>query len=222
MMAKAQSASHAAAGQDITTRAAGSTVPAGAVPAGAVPAGAVAAGAVPAGAVPARAIPAGTPDAAAIARPGAAARPAASAATSASAATAAALAPAPEATHAESPILAPGIRSAPRADRVPGAAPALSAAAAPSSSWQANLARLERLAEVLSHHGLRARLMTPPGRVPSLHVVNPSAAALAEDVYAGRGQDGLWWFWWSWAERITVGEDLEGAASRIEHVLAVG
>jgi len=73
---------------------------------------------------------------------------------------------------------------------------------------------------VLSHRGLRARLLTPPGRVPSLHVVNPSAAALAEDVYAGRGQDGLWWFWWSWAERITVGEDLEGAASRIEHVLA--
>jgi hypothetical protein len=64
--------------------------------------------------------------------------------------------------------------------------------------------------------------MTPPGRVPSLHVVNPAAVALAEDVYAGRGQDGLWWFWWSWAERITVGEDLEGAASMIEHVLAAG
>jgi hypothetical protein len=51
--------------------------------------------------------------------------------------------------------------------------------------------------------------------------VNPSASALAEDVYAGRGQDGLWWFWWSWAERIAAGEDLEGAASRIERVLAV-
>jgi hypothetical protein len=62
--------------------------------------------------------------------------------------------------------------------------------------------------------------MTPPGRVPSLHVVNPGATALAEDVYAGRGQDGLWWFWWSWAERITVGEDLEGAAAMIGHVLA--
>src|SRR6266478_3225293 len=66
--------------------------------------------------------------------------------------------------------------------------------------WQANLARLEGLAEVLAHHVLRARLMMPRGRVPSLHVVNPLAAALTEDVYAGRGQDGLWWFWWSWAE----------------------
>jgi len=89
-----------------------------------------------------------------------------------------------------------------------------------SQVWQANLARLAGLGEVLAQHGLRARLITPPGRVPSLHVVNPQASALAEDVYAGRAQDGLWWFWWSWAERITVGEDLEGAASRIKRVLA--
>jgi hypothetical protein len=93
-------------------------------------------------------------------------------------------------------------------------------AVAHSQTWQTNLARLEGLAMVLVHHGLRARVMTPPGRVPSLHVVNPGASALAEDVYAGRGQDGLWWFWWSWAERIAAGEDLEGAASMIERVLA--
>jgi len=89
-----------------------------------------------------------------------------------------------------------------------------------SQVWQANLARLAGLGEILGQHGLRTRLITPPGRVPSLHVVNPHACALTEDVYAGRGQDGLWWFWWSWAERITVGEDLEGAASRIARVLA--
>jgi hypothetical protein len=89
-----------------------------------------------------------------------------------------------------------------------------------SQVWQANLARLAGLGEILDQHGLRTRLITPPGRVPSLHVVNPQASALAEDVYAGRAQDGLWWFWWSWAERITLGEDLEGAASRIKRVLA--
>jgi hypothetical protein len=82
------------------------------------------------------------------------------------------------------------------------------------------LSRLEGLAEVLSHHGLRASLMAPPGRVPSLHVVNPAASVLAEDVYTGRGQDGTWWFWWSWAERIAAGEDLEGAAAMIKQVLA--
>jgi hypothetical protein len=82
------------------------------------------------------------------------------------------------------------------------------------------LNRLEGLAEVLAHHGLRTTLMTPPGRVPSLHVVNPAASALAEDVYAGRGQDGTWWFWWSWAERIAEWEDLEAAATLIKRVLA--
>lgn len=88
------------------------------------------------------------------------------------------------------------------------------------SAWSANLARLEGLASVLTARGLLAQVLTPPGRIPSLHVVNPMAAALAEDVYAGRGQDGAWWFWWSWAEQIATGEDLEGAAALIEHVLA--
>jgi hypothetical protein len=82
------------------------------------------------------------------------------------------------------------------------------------------LARLEGLASRLADRGLRARLMTPPGRVPSLHVVNPAVTSLAEDVYAGRAQDGLWWFWWSWADQIAPGEDLEGAAAVISRVLA--
>jgi len=89
-----------------------------------------------------------------------------------------------------------------------------------SVTWQTNLARLQGLAEVLVRRGLRAKIITSPGRVPSLHVVNPLAGALAEDVYAGRGQDGLWWFWWSWAERITLSEDPEAAAALIERVLA--
>jgi hypothetical protein len=84
----------------------------------------------------------------------------------------------------------------------------------------AYLDRLERLAEVLARHGLRARLVTPAGRVPSLHVSNPAAAALAEDIYAGPGQDGVWWFWWSWAERIALSDDLPTAATLISRVLA--
>ena len=52
----------------------------------------------------------------------------------------------------------------------------MSATQAPESqTWQANLARLEDLAGVLIRHGLRARVVTPPGRVPSVHVVNPAA-----------------------------------------------
>src|SRR5260370_39799621 len=86
-------------------------------------------------------------------------------------------------------------------------------------SWRANLARLEGLAAILADRGLRTRLLTPRGRVPSLHVVNPLASSLAEDVYAGRGQDGRWWVWWSWADRVAAGEDVEGAAARGRRVL---
>jgi hypothetical protein len=89
-----------------------------------------------------------------------------------------------------------------------------------ADSPRAYLGRLEGLAQAVAQHGLRARLVTPPGRVPSLHVVNPHASALAEDVYAGPCQDGQWWFWWSWAERIAAGDDLAGAAMRISRVLA--
>jgi hypothetical protein len=82
------------------------------------------------------------------------------------------------------------------------------------------LDHLERLGEELASRGLRARLAAPPSRVPSLHVVNPSATALAEDVFAACGQDGIWWFWWSWAERISLVDDVDMAASRIARVLA--
>ena len=79
---------------------------------------------------------------------------------------------------------------------------------------------LEKLAEELSHRGLEAWLMAPSGRVPTLYVANPAARALEENVYAGCGKDGMWWFWWSWAERIAVADDLDLAAATIVWVLA--
>jgi hypothetical protein len=79
---------------------------------------------------------------------------------------------------------------------------------------------LEKLADELSHRGLEAWLMAPPGRRPSLYVVNPAARALEENVYVGCGKDGIWWFWWSWAERIAVADDVDLAATTIVRVLA--
>jgi len=93
-------------------------------------------------------------------------------------------------------------------------------ASALSRPDQACTDQLERLAPVLSRHGMTSNLMAPSGRVPSLRVLNPAAPALAEDVYADRCEDGSWWFWWSWAERISAAGDLERAAARIAHVLA--
>jgi hypothetical protein len=83
------------------------------------------------------------------------------------------------------------------------------------------LDRLESLAAELTRHGLTATLTTPLGRVPSLHVVNPLASRLAEDVYVGRSQDGACWFWWPWAERIAPDDDMKAAAQVIARVLAV-
>jgi hypothetical protein len=80
---------------------------------------------------------------------------------------------------------------------------------------------LDKLAEELTHRGFEAWVMAPPGRVPSVYVVNPVARALEENVYAARGKDGLWWFWWSWAERISVADDLDAAATAITRVLAL-
>jgi hypothetical protein len=79
---------------------------------------------------------------------------------------------------------------------------------------------LERLGEELTRRGMQVRMVLPPGRVPSLYVVNPEARALEEHIYAGCGSDGTWWFWWSWAERISATEDLPDAATAIVRVLA--
>ncbi|HEX4833125.1 MAG TPA: hypothetical protein VH478_18755 [Trebonia sp.] len=80
---------------------------------------------------------------------------------------------------------------------------------------------LEKLGEELGHRGLEAWVMAPPGRVPSLYVTNPRARALEENVYAGLCSDGMWWFWWSWAERIGHVDDLGQAADTVSRVLAL-
>lgn len=80
---------------------------------------------------------------------------------------------------------------------------------------------LDKLAEELTNRGLEAWLMAPPGRVPSLYITNPGARALEENVYAAQGKDGLWWYWYSWAERISLADDLDAAANAITRVLAL-
>ena len=84
---------------------------------------------------------------------------------------------------------------------------------------EVQLENLEKLGEELTRRGMQVRLVLPPGRVPSLYVVNPEARALEEHIYAGCGSDGSWWFWWSWAERISATKDLDVAAGAIVRVL---
>jgi len=85
----------------------------------------------------------------------------------------------------------------------------------------AQSAYLDKLAEEMTHRGLEAWVMAPPDRLPSVYVVNPAARALEENVYVLRGKDGLWWFTWSWAERIAIADDLDAAATAIARVLGL-
>lgn len=86
---------------------------------------------------------------------------------------------------------------------------------------RSHIDRLSGLADELAGLGMTARLLTPTGRLPSLRVANPALSRLSEDVYVGRGRDGVWWFWWPWAERIAPGEDCAAAAALIARVLRV-
>ena len=78
---------------------------------------------------------------------------------------------------------------------------------------------LDKLAEELTNRGLEAWLMAPPGRVPSVYITNPRARALEENVYVSKCKDGMYWFWWSWAERISPADDLGASAEKIARVL---
>ncbi|GAA0955743.1 hypothetical protein [Actinocorallia libanotica] len=90
---------------------------------------------------------------------------------------------------------------------------------APLQSMQTRIDYLERLGDELVGRGLRVRLTMPLGTAPCLHVMNPEASALTENILAERGVDG-WWFWWSWAERISAADDVPAAADRVAQVLA--
>jgi hypothetical protein len=79
---------------------------------------------------------------------------------------------------------------------------------------------LEELGDELARRGFRVRIDLPRGQAPSLHVMNPDASALAENILAEDGADG-WWYWWSWAERIAPAYDVSEAARLVARVLAV-
>ncbi|GHH66951.1 hypothetical protein GCM10017673_13320 [Streptosporangium violaceochromogenes] len=83
---------------------------------------------------------------------------------------------------------------------------------------------LRRLASHLEVYSLKARLRSSPGSSshhPHLHVVNPVAPAVTEDVIATDEENGEWWFWLSWAGRIGQAEDVATAAERVAGVLYV-
>src|SRR5256885_2012684 len=77
------------------------------------------------------------------------------------------------------------------------------------------------LASLLERTRLRARLTQPIGRPPTLHVQNPGLPALSEHVRLEPCEQGKWWLWWGWDERIAAVDDLPTAVECIRRVVGV-
>jgi hypothetical protein len=75
-------------------------------------------------------------------------------------------------------------------------------------------AELERLASELRSNGLETHFVTPIGKRPYLHVRNPQARILAENIVTEAG-----WYWYSWAERIAQVSEVVSASEKITRML---
>lgn len=82
------------------------------------------------------------------------------------------------------------------------------------------LDNLDRLGVKLSERGFLIHTVMPTGGLPYLRVVNPTAQVLSERVMCERSTEGVWWYWWPWAQRIARADELSTAVDRVQHVLA--
>jgi hypothetical protein len=74
------------------------------------------------------------------------------------------------------------------------------------------------LAVNLRARGFTAQV-TCAGTRECVGVAHQSVPQLSETVYAAPAEDGTWWFWWSWGDRIAPVRELETAAFKIAYVL---
>jgi hypothetical protein len=78
---------------------------------------------------------------------------------------------------------------------------------------------LEKLAERLQAEGWYARVIASEGQTALLRVVNPLAPPLNDDLALRQDQARLWWFCWSFGDRIAHVDNLDIAVTRIIQVL---
>jgi hypothetical protein len=78
--------------------------------------------------------------------------------------------------------------------------------------------QLKALAEDVQKRGFAAHVVQD-GRYASVSVINRSVPQLSENVYIAPAEDGSWWFWWSWADRLAPIDDVDAAAFKIAYVL---
>ena len=78
------------------------------------------------------------------------------------------------------------------------------------------IAYLDALAAQMRACGWTAYVNTRPGRLASLFVRDPHNPAVCADIVAAPDSDtDNWWYWFSWAERITTGYAPHAAAIAI-------
>lgn len=80
------------------------------------------------------------------------------------------------------------------------------------------VAQIEALASELAERDFETRVMSEGG-TPNLHVVNPAMPRAGETIVAAPADDSVWWFWWSWGDRIARLTDVEAAAFKIAYML---
>lgn len=78
--------------------------------------------------------------------------------------------------------------------------------------------QLGMLAGNLIGRGFTAHI-DQPGKYPCVRVAHGSVPQMSETVYAAPADEGTWWFWWSWADRIAPIGEVETAAFKIAYVL---
>jgi uncharacterized protein with LGFP repeats len=74
------------------------------------------------------------------------------------------------------------------------------------------------LAVNLRGRGFTAQV-TRAGKRGCVGVASQSVPQLSETVYAAPADDGTWWFWWSWGDRIAPVGEVDTAAFKIAYVL---
>lgn len=77
-------------------------------------------------------------------------------------------------------------------------------------------AQLDALSVDLAERGFETHMMADRH---TLSVANRTVPEIREDIEAAPADDGVWWFCWSWGDRITPVTDVATAAFKIAYVL---
>ena len=78
--------------------------------------------------------------------------------------------------------------------------------------------QLETLGRQLADQSFETSITDKQGK-PTLSVTFPELHQLHETIAIAPTDDGEWWFWWSWGDRITRVTDTGTAAFKIAYVL---